>query len=1160
MRGIGIVNEGRSQRIRRAVVLATTCFVALAASASGASAQPDLKIFLEQPNTALPGEQVVLTVDVINVGDTTTSGPLTFVDTAGSGIEYMKIEPGIPSRFSKFETSDELPGDMAGSPSCVVSGLTGACSIPWILPPGDNLELPVRLSVPPGATGVTTNMVSLSGGGLSVPVSEEESIEIGPRGPFAFANTLVELMSPEHVQVTQAGSDPAEFNTILKYRSFAWPVPHFPGAVNDGDSLASDEHLKDVHVTLPPGFIGNPTVAPRCTAQQLVEEVNGGSSTACPVDSQVGVVHIEGGTVLFKTAFVPLYNMQPPPGVATELGFNVLGSIVLLDATLLPDHAISVLVRNTTTTIPIIESDVIVWGTPADHVHDWLRGTCDEHGASGRTCPSSITPPKAFLRMPTSCTGQPLAFEANVNSYEHPDNYIESTMTDPPVTGCNLLPFAPGINVEPTGTAADSPTGVSVKLASQQNSNPEGLQAADLKKAVVTLPEGMALNPSAADGLQACTDAQLNADSTAPAECPNGSKVGTVLLHTPLLEEPIEGNVFVLTQNSSDPMSGEMFRLGVELVNTARGIDIKLLGHVQADPKTGRLTSTFDENPQLPFNDVSLQFQAGARAPLTTPASCEPQTTEAEMYSWAEPTIPVHRSMTFQLTSGPEGTPCVSHQGFSPGFSAGVSSVQAGGFTPFLTTFVRHDADQGMQRVSVKLPFGVSGSLTGLPLCPEAQASTGTCSQASEIGTVTAGAGSGPTPFYVTGGKVFMTGPYEGAPFGLSIVVPAKAGPYNLGNVNVRAKVEVDPHTAQLTVTSDPLPLIVSGVPVNIRLVNVTVNRPNFTFNPTSCDPLSVTGTMTGQQGAVATVSNHFQVTNCGALAFKPVFKVSTPGKTSRQTGAGLDVKLSYPALALGRDANIAKVKVDLPKQLPSRLTTLQKACPAATFAANPATCPPGSRVGTATASTPTIPVPLSGPAYFVSHGGEAFPNLVLVLQGYGVTVDLVGDTFINEKTNVTSSTFKTVPDVPVGAFELKLPQGPDSALAANGNLCTSKLSMPTSFVAQDGAEIHQATPIVTSGCHPELAVERRVTKGSHAVLTISVPEAGRLTVTGNAIKPLQRLVAKPGAAKVQLALTAAGQHFLSSHPQRRLVVHVKIALAPKHGPTLTRTVALLMR
>jgi hypothetical protein len=396
--------------------------------------------------------------------------------------------------------------------------------------------------------------------------------------------------------------------------------------------------------------------------------------------------------------------------------------------------------------------------------------------------------------------------------------------------------------------------------------------------------------------------------------------------------------------------------------------------------------------------------------------------------------------------------------------NAGVSDVEAGAFTSFLSTFSRSDADQHMQGVSVTMPKGLLGSLVGLPLCGEAQANAGSCDSASQIGTVTAGAGTGPTPFYVTGGKVYMTTSYKGAPYGLSVVVPTKAGPFDLGTVVVRAKVEVDPHTAQLTVTTDPLPQVVGGVPVDLRLVNVTINRPDFVFNPTDCAKSSVTGNVTGIQGTTVSVSEPFQVTNCAALKFPPRFTVHTNGKTSRKNGASLDAKLTYPKSILGKVVNISKVKVSLPKQLPSRLETLQKACPAATFETNPAACPSVSRIGTATASTPVLPVPLNGPVYFVSHGGQAFPDLIVVLQGYGVTVDLVGNTLISK--GITSTTFNTVPDVPVGSFELKLPQGPHSALAANGNLCTTTgLKMPTIFTAQDGQVIKQSTPITPTGC-----------------------------------------------------------------------------------------------
>jgi hypothetical protein len=383
--------------------------------------------------------------------------------------------------------------------------------------------------------------------------------------------------------------------------------------------------------------------------------------------------------------------------------------------------------------------------------------------------------------------------------------------------------------------------------------------------------------------------------------------------------------------------------------------------------------------------------------------------------------------------------------------------------------------------VTLHYPPGVSGLLSGVELCPEPQAGQGTCSANSQIGETIVSVGVGGDPFTITGGKAYITGPYDGAPFGLSIVNPAKAGPFDLQQgrpVVVRAKIEVDPTTAALTITTNPasegyaVPAIIEGFPLQIQHVNVLINRPGFMFNPTNCTPAKITGAIGSAEGSSSAVWVTFQATNCASLKFAPKFAVQTQGKTSKANGASLAVKLTYPSAPFGSQANIKQVKVELPKQLPSRLTTLQKACTAAQFNANPAGCPSASIIGHAKAITPLIPVPLAGPAYFVSNGGEAFPNLVLVLQGYGVRIDLVGDTFIS-KTGVTSSTFKTVPDAPVGSFELALPEGKYSALAANGNLCTTKLTMPTEFVGQNGALLKQTTPISVTGCAKTKALTR---------------------------------------------------------------------------------------
>jgi hypothetical protein len=412
----------------------------------------------------------------------------------------------------------------------------------------------------------------------------------------------------------------------------------------------------------------------------------------------------------------------------------------------------------------------------------------------------------------------------------------------------------------------------------------------------------------------------------------------------------------------------------------------------------------------------------------------------------------------------------------------------AGAYSPLYLRISRNDGEQEITGFATSLPPGLTGNLSGIPFCGEseiaaARAQTGlqaeehpACPAASEIGQTIAEAGVG-TVLAQTPGKLFLGGPFEGAPFSVVSITSAKVGPFDLGTVVVHLPLRVDPHTAAVSIPAgeaDQIPHIIKGVVIHLRSIRVYIDREHFTLNPTSCASASIGITVIGGGADPAnpadedpvTALDPLQVANCASLRFQPSFKVSTTGKTSKAGGASLDVKLSFPSVPPGFEANIAKVKVELPKQLPSRLTTLQKACLASVFEADPARCPAASIVGYAKALTPVLPVPLMGPAYFVSHGGEAFPSLIIVLQGYGVSVELVGTTFIS-KSGVTSSTFKTVPDEPVGTFELYLPQGNYSALTANANLCTVKggLQMPTEFISQTNAVIHQDTQITVTGC-----------------------------------------------------------------------------------------------
>jgi hypothetical protein len=660
----------------------------------------------------------------------------------------------------------------------------------------------------------------------------------------------------------------------------------------------------------------------------------------------------------------------------------------------------------------------------------------------------------------TACAGAQET-TLSVDSWEHPGNVVTASTflshdgagTPLGNDGCGRLDFSPSLAVAPESSVADSPTGVHVDLHVPPAGlkDPEGLAEADLRKAVVALPAGLALNPSVAGGLQACSSAQIALSSAAPAACPHEAQIGTVEIDTPILGHPLGGAVYVAEQGNN-PFNS-LLAIYIAVADPATGVVVKLAGHVVADPVTGQLTTTFDNNPQLPFTDLKLDFFGGPRAALVNPDGCGAYTAGSVLTPWSG-TGAVEPTAGFEVNQGCHGAQ------FSPGFAAGTVDNQAGGFGALSVTFSRSDQDQALSSVVVRTPPGLLGVLKSVPLCGEPQAALGTCGQESLIGHTTVLAGAGPDPVSV-GGQVFLTGPYKGAPFGLSIVVPAVAGPFNLGTVIVRAAIAVDPHTTALTVTSDPLPTILQGIPLQVRTVNVTVDRPGFIFNPTDCEPLSVGATIASTQGTAAQVSSRFQAANCAALAFHPVFSASSLAKTSRQEGAALDVKVGYPS---GSQANIHSVAVTLPKQLPARLSTIQQACPEAVFNQNPASCDAGALIGTGTAQTPIFNNPITGPAYLVSHGGTAFPDVDLVLQGEGVTVLLVGHVSIT-KAGITSATFSEVPDAPISAFELSLPEGPHSGLSAVGSLCGEPLTMPTTITGQNGARLTQTTRIKVSGC-----------------------------------------------------------------------------------------------
>ncbi len=706
------------------------------------------------------------------------------------------------------------------------------------------------------------------------------------------------------------------------------------GAPSEGD-------LKDVRLELPTGFVGDPNATPQCTYQVFVSLSSGGAG--CSNETAVGVNTTylgEAGTSRFTPEKSAVYNLVPPTGVAAEFAFMIARDVPVFLQTGVRtggDYGLTTNVPDISQAAVIAATKVTIWGVPADPAHNDLRGRClSESGgvyeeyyggpndppfnvpdpespqglaegedeiegpigpvgandplASAGDCPTQ-TPVVPLLTNPTSC-GTPRTATLAVDDWEEPGNFSGSRTKSaslPELSDCEKLDFSPTISVGTDGSGGSTPTGLNVeeRVPQESTENPVGLAEADVKNTTVMLPEGVQLSPGAADGLQACSPSQIGLHTAERPTCPDASKVATVEVNTPVLPEPLTGAAYLATQDENP--FGSLIALYVVAEDPVAGVLVKLAGQVSLDPVTGQIVATFENTPQLPYSRAKLDFFGTARAPLSTPASCGTYTTETSFEPWSG-TPAVKPSSSFQIATGPNGSPCQDPRPFQPGFVGDTTNIQAGAYTPLAMTMTRPDADQPLGKLDVVFPPGISAGLQGVKLCEEPQAASGQCPAESQIGQVIASAGLGDDPYSVEDGKAYITGPYKGAPFGVDVVVPAVAGPFNLGTEVVRSKVDVDPTTAQLTVVSDPFPTILDGIPLQLQHINVTVNRPGFVFNPTSCEPMKLTGQLESSEGATANVSTPFQVTNCGSLTFKPQFSVQTSAKTSRTEGASLHV------------------------------------------------------------------------------------------------------------------------------------------------------------------------------------------------------------------------------------------------------------------------------
>jgi hypothetical protein len=917
---------------------------------------------------------------------------------------------------------------------------------------------------------------------------------------FELSDLDVSFLNADGTPATQAGSHPYEMQTTIAIETEETALGRVPGG-----------EVRDLTIGQIPGFVGNQTAMPTCSLEDFNTREE--SRPACSDATAVGYsgVEVEFNTIPADQAgqlfHVPVYNLDPSPGSAATLGFVVLNVPITIDVGVSetqPYNLVATL-HNIPQALLLYRSEVTLWGNPASPAHDSLRGNCLGEIAKPSTgpislgnCPVNIGS-TAFLTLPRACAGPLTTFfsglswesEAASGSAGTHDGSVPPSPVG--MTGCSKLDFAPTISAQPTTKAAASPTGLDFSLDVEDEGleNSAGIAAADIAKAVVTLPEGFSTNPSVAEGLNVCTEADLAREAAASAPgagCPDASKIGTVEVETQLLKQPLIGSLFI-AEPYENP-TGSLIALYIVIKDPKSGISIMQPLKVEPDPNTGQLRTVAEDLPQLPFSHFKLHFREGTRSPLASPPACGEYAATAELTP-SSGAAPIVTDSMFSIISGPSSGPCPSGTPpFRPGLVAGTVNNAAGSYSPFNLRLSRLDGEQEFTHFSIKLPPGIVGKLAGIPFCPDAsiavaKARTGphggqeelgnpSCPAASEVGRTLVGAGVGPSLAWAPG-KVYLAGPYNGSALSIAAITAAKVGPFDLGTVVVREALKINPETAEVFVDatgSDPIPHIIDGVPVHARDIRVYVDRPGFMLNPTNCTRTSTASTVLGSgldfgsegDDQPITVTSPFQAADCASLGFAPKLRLWLLGGSKRTQNPRLKAVLT----ARPGDANIAEAQVTLSHSQFLDNAHIGTVCTRVQFAqgAHPGErCPPASIYGYARAITPILDDPVQGPV-FLRSSNHNLPDLVAALHNGQIDFNLVGR-IDSVKGGRIRNTFEMVPDVPVTRFTLTMQGGKKGLLVNSTNLCAHKSRAIASFTGQNG-KVHEFSPVLKPQCRGE--------------------------------------------------------------------------------------------